>query len=61
MNPYCPPPAEKNFREELEKKVVEDAILVRASHKDFAVIKAVNRLLKLLHGTPALEVDSDED
>jgi hypothetical protein len=39
---------------------VEDVILVRATHKDFMVIKAANRLLKLLHGTPALEL-SDSD
>jgi hypothetical protein len=41
--------------------MIEDAILVRASHKDMLVIKAANRLLKLLQGNPALHVDSDED
>lgn len=53
--------AELNFREEILKNVVEDAILVRATHKDFTVIKAVNRLLKLLHGNPALDVDSSDE
>ena len=54
--------ADKNFREEIRRKVVEDAILVRASHKDFKVIKAANRLLRLLQGTPALEMEeSDSD
>lgn len=44
------------------KNVVEDAILVRATHqKEFLVVKAVNRLLKLLHGTPALELSDSED
>ena len=53
--------AADNYVKELDLRMIEDAILVRASHTDMLVVKAANRLLKLLQGDPALHVDSDED
>jgi hypothetical protein len=50
-----------NFDKQLQLRMIEDAILVRASHTDMLTVKAVNRLLKLLQGDPALHVDTDED